>query len=274
MVIKRENVHKQSRLVRSDVWDIAFSEFNSELDKRFSKVKAQILEKRFTVKDSGATYRLINHWAEVGIIDDSYRENNQGWRKLSFIDLIWVYVLTVLRRFGMPLDKLIRSFQSTFYSPANLSECWPILEFSILRCLQRDPVFIIVFSDGWCEYIFKQDYDLNMNCGILNEKAYLVINLNKCVAAVSPKLNAPKHAEIAHLSEVEMDVIEKLRQGNLGELHLKLKDGKVHSLKKIYRGKDNYQGLIDKIEYGEYTVKRQNGKTVFTEVTELKHVKS
>ena len=272
--MKRQTDKKILRLIRGDAWNIAFSEYVTELANKFEMINQQILEKRFTVKDSGATHRLINHWSEAGIIDDTSRTNEQGWRKLSIVDLIWIHVLMKLRRFGMSLDSLSLAYQSTFYSHAKSDKKWPMFEFSILRCLHRNPLFIIVFEDGWCEYMYKHDYELNMQTGFLNEKAYLMVNLNQCVSAVFPKLNKPEHMGLVELSQIELGVIEKIRQGDLNELHLRFKDGQVESLKKIYRGNDNYQGLIDKIEYGEYTVKLQNGKTVFTEVSELERVNS
>lgn len=272
--MKRDVSQKYSRLVSGEAWETAFGEYVVNRGSKFDQIKNRILEQRFTVKDSGASHRLINHWSEMGIIDDSSRENGQGWRKLSVVDLIWVHILMELRRFGMPLENLKLAYKSTFYSPTKRKTRWPVLEVAILRCLQRNPIYLIVFEDGWCEYLFSNDYYLNMQTGVLSEKAYLVVNLNKCVKEVFPKLNAPEHEISLDLSENELSVIEKLRHGDLAELHIKLKDGDIKSLINIYSGNDDYQGLIDKIEHGEYTVKRQNGKTVFTEVSEYQRVKS
>ena len=61
--------------------------------------------KRFELKDTEQTYRTINHWCSVGLLDDS-RINSQGWRKFSMVELAFISIISALRNFGVPLETI------------------------------------------------------------------------------------------------------------------------------------------------------------------------
>lgn len=266
------------RLVRSEAWDIGFARYcfgsDGSDDKYTIKIKKWIREKGFTVKDSGATHRVINHWTDRGLINDNARKSDQEWRKFSVVDLVWIHILMELRRFGMPLEAMKKAYQSTFFSPAKNQVEIPILEFSIFRCMIRKPIVVIVYADGWCEYLTKSDYEFNLQIGLLEEKAYLVVNLNQCVRSVLPKIDAPEYPLTVTPTEAELEVIGKLRKGEFDELNIQLKNGEIHSLKTIYKSNEDVLGLIEKLEYGECKIVRQKGKTVLTQVSELQRIES
>lgn len=266
-----------NRLVQGDGWDFKFAEYciakDGAGDKTAFKIIQSNLEKRFTVKDTGATHRLINHWAETGLISDA-REDEQGWRKFSFVDLIWVHVLMEMRKFGMPLKAMKLAYQSTFFSSALPRKGTTVFEFSVFRSMLRDPMHIVVYSDGWCEYLFKQDYEFNLQFGLLDEKSYLIVNLSKCVRAVLPGVETPSYPISIEPTSAELEVIRKLREGNLDELKIRLNDGRVHSLASVYKTKDEIEKLLNQIEYGELTIKRQKGQNILVQVSELNRIDS
>ena len=267
-----------NRLLQGDVWGIKFAEYccmrESSEDEMASKIIAGNLKKRFTVKDTGATHRLINHWADSGLIGDAGREANQGWRKFSVVDLIWVHVLMEMRKFGMPLEAMKLGYQSTFFSVAKPSMKIPIFEFSVFRCMLRDPMYMIVFSDGWCEYLFKHDYEFNLQIGVLDEKSYLVVNLSKCVRSVLPSIETPSYPLMIEATGPELEVIQKLRNGELEELKIQFKDGRVHNLASVYRTDAEIDSLVKQIEYGELTIKFQNGEPILKRVSEQNRIES
>lgn len=256
------------RLTSGDATDIAFASYLTAKDEELKPIVEKLRLRQFTVKDSDATHRLINHWTEIGILDDTREGDGKGWRKLSIIDLIWIQILKSLRRFGMPLKALMKAHDTTYFVLGQKDKPWPMLEFQIVQCLHERPVSLIVFDDGWCEYVSKQDYDFNLVIGMLNEQAYIVVNLNHCVSHVIPKVDRPNFQITIPLSSAELNVIEKLRAGKLSELHIKLKDGKVHNLQEIHKGTENdIKSMIEKIKHGEYRVKIQDGRTVFIETS-------
>ncbi len=50
-------------------------------------------EKKYAIKDTDASYRSINHWSSLGLLDDVREDNNKGWRKFSIIDIVWLRIL-------------------------------------------------------------------------------------------------------------------------------------------------------------------------------------
>jgi len=256
------------RLSTSDATDIAFASYLVAKDKELKSLVDKLQKSRFTVKDSDATHRLVNHWTENGILDDTREDKGKGWRKSSAVDIVWIQILVALRRFGMPLKALKQTYDCTYYCLGKKDKPWTMLEFQIIQCLHRRQAYLIVFDDGWCEYVSKQDYEFNLLVGILNEQAYLVVNLNSCVSHIFPKLERPDFEIKIPLSPAELTVIEKLRAGKLDELHIKLKNGEIRTLKEIHKGTEyDLDSLIKKIEYGDIRINIQDGETVFIETS-------
>lgn len=76
---------------------------------------------KFLVKDTGISYRNINHWDSMGLIRCSRREDGAGDRKFSFMDLFWVKIVEELRAFGVPVP-FIKSITDDIYSPVPFNE--------------------------------------------------------------------------------------------------------------------------------------------------------
>ena len=83
--IRVNNFEEKFRIYRGDGWislvhDYAYGKWPviESLKKKFS-------EKKFSVKDTNITYRVINHWMAEGLISDA-RTEEKGWRKLSIFD--------------------------------------------------------------------------------------------------------------------------------------------------------------------------------------------
>jgi len=63
-------------------------------------------DKRHDIKESKISYRNINYWESVGVLDDMREVTGKGWRKFSDIDLAFIAIISQLRKIGMPLDKI------------------------------------------------------------------------------------------------------------------------------------------------------------------------
>lgn len=76
----------------------------SKNPKSFESLKESLNSPSYNAGQTGATYREINTWSKKGVINPAQEDN--GWRKFSFIDNIWVQVVLKLRKFGYPLKNL------------------------------------------------------------------------------------------------------------------------------------------------------------------------
>lgn len=66
-----------------------------------------IIEKKFSIKETGLNYREISYWSQKGLIDH-VRDNQGKWHTFSFIELIEIKIYAELRKVGFSLNKLLK----------------------------------------------------------------------------------------------------------------------------------------------------------------------
>ncbi len=71
----------------------------------------QLLERKFTVKifEKEISYRTINYWDEKGFLLTEREKADTDWRKLSFIDYIWIRLLDEVRKMGMSVELFVKN---------------------------------------------------------------------------------------------------------------------------------------------------------------------
>ena len=63
------------------------------------------------------SYRVLNDWDKKKLISGSRKKHDSGWRKFSAIDIIKFFIITDLRKYGMPIPgikKVIDDLSSDF----------------------------------------------------------------------------------------------------------------------------------------------------------------
>ena len=187
-------------------------------------------EKRFTIKDSEASYRLMNHWTELGLVEDSI-VNEEGWRRLSLVDLIWIKALMEMRRFGMPLNAL-KTVKDSVFKAIKKGVTRPDFEYAIAHgvLVKKTTFFLLVFSDGGAEVLDQEQIDFNRGLGLLSEQSYLTLNINALCKQIIPSLSIPLPFFAPYLDEKELSVIEAIREGRHDEIEVRLRDGSVERI--------------------------------------------
>lgn len=268
---------RMSRINVGDSWTTRVASYAFADSPELDRFREAINEKRNTVNDSGATYRLINHWADTGLIDDTHRDSKKGWRRLSFLDLVWIQVLVELRKYGVPLDLLRLARSEIFEVPDNPTIVKPDFEYAVANSVNRDPqrFLIVFFSDGWAEVTDEATLELGIKSTLFTPNSYLAVDLNHCCKSVAPKTPLPKFRVKPALSAEEASVVESVRSGEYDVVEVYGADGKVDRIKcrtKTNKTADRLDDLAKRIKYGDFTVKVQDGKATLTEVTESKKV--
>ncbi|MGE3799470.1 MAG: MerR family transcriptional regulator [Candidatus Kapaibacterium sp.] len=148
-LVKREN--------GSWVDDPVLVEFFSFMDSEYARKSVErVNEKLYTVKETDLTYRALNHWTELELLEDD-REEGKGWRKFSMADLVWIRILTDLRYFGVPIEKLKRVKDSVRVVPEGME--LSLFEYYLVCAMTRnDPVYMRVFQYGDAELLFFKEY--------------------------------------------------------------------------------------------------------------------
>jgi len=265
---------KDFKIYRDDSWLKLLSDYVGGEVAPLEELKKQLSEKKLSVKDSDISYRVINHWMAEGLISDA-RVEEKGWRKLSLFDLIWINAIVEMRKFGIPIPTLRQAHKGILKPISNRHKDYNSFEMGVFLCLQHEPVYLVVLSDGWAEVARKKDIEASLQLGFFLEKSYLLISLNRCCENVlkgSGKANYPIGLV---LNAAELEAIELIRRGELDSLEIIFKDGKPQTLKQHIKkigANFDLNELTQKIEYGEITAKVQDGVIILAEVSNSKRV--
>lgn len=83
---------------------INFKKNNNEFK---SKIENEFYSNSLPISETWNSYRIINHWMNKWLIDDN-RENKNSWRKFNFKELLWISIITKLRNFDFPINKILK----------------------------------------------------------------------------------------------------------------------------------------------------------------------
>lgn len=269
------------RIYWSDGFEQAFLKYcypgESKEGDQIKKFANFLTEKKFTIKDAGLTYRIINNWSNLGLFDDGRIEEEKGWRKLNAVDLIWLRILVELRKFGFPLEKMKKGYETLFF-PENVgspSKNKKLLEFGISLCLMRKAIYLIAFSDGCIELATQDNINTSEAIGLLRETSYLVINLNNCLSQLFPKINFQPQLNTFELTDKEVSILSMLRDGDCNEIVVHMKNGDIDRIdtKTKHVGEiGKLADILNKVSHGNFIIKKQDGKIVCVETTKKKKV--
>ncbi len=265
----------KGRAFRDDSWDYPFADYCLGDNPVLKRFQVRLNDKVQTVKDTDLSYRVMHSWSENGLLSDSRKVEGKGWRKLSALDIIWIRCLSEMRTFGLPLSSLKTAYQTTNFFNGDESKPTPLLEFGVALCLLKNPVFLIVFSDGWVEILRKCDIEHSKVAGLLRD-SYLTINLNRICEIVLGGSGKEEFKYAMELDNNSLKVLSLIYEGKLDSLEIKFKDGKPQSLKKVMKTNPavDIEGIMKGIEYGELKIKIQDGKTQIVEESILERIKS
>lgn len=268
---------KQVGLFKGDGHDIDFATF-LETDEKLH-IRETFNKKLFTVGNTDQSYRLINHWAEMGLIDDDPKSREQGWRRFSALEVVWIHIVTELRRFGFPLSKIRIAKDFVFQLPLKNGEHLPEFEFYLSCALSRSPVYLVVFESGACEFALRIELEANQAFFAEYLPSYLVIDINKIVQKIPiwKNVQVKQHysPELMGIRQDEMAVLIAIREGNFESVRIRFKNGKMD----LFEGTetvDAHKRVIEVLREGKYQhieVRQESGKVVSVKRTVKQKVK-
>lgn len=250
---------------------------NNDANKMYSQefldiitnLELKIRERIYPASKIGASYRVINHWTEKGILADLREENSREWRKFSFSDLVWVKILEELRGYGMSLDKIKAVYDRVIQG---VHGHYNIFEKYLVLCLIKSPLYLSISANGDVETplaLSPINNGQNSNIQIYVHRIVdeLINRTQNYTEIETPKEGiAPSHRK----------VLELLKSDNWKEMTL-LKKG--HDIKDCIISGDidvsqPLHKILDQLEYGELSLKRESGKIVAGEHKIRKKIKS
>lgn len=241
-------------ILRGDRYDIEQAEFFSEDGQRAARL---LNERRFRIKNTGQTYRVINHWCELGLVPDQPKSRKRGWRSFSAIELAWINIVDVMRSFGLPLETIAKVRRKIFSRESRKQ-----FEFYLMRGYE-DLSYLIVFVDGDAELATQSELQSSQHhLGMAN---YLSINLNRIMTKLTGLSGFSDKAAFAlYPTAEEIRLLILVQEGHYESITIHFREGKPERIDAM-ESVDASKRIIDILKEGKYqeiTLKQQDGHVV------------
>jgi DNA-binding transcriptional MerR regulator len=217
------------------------------------------------IDSNSFSYRLINHWEKIGLID-SARPTELGWRKYSILNLVWINIIAELRAFGLPLKKILKIKERSLLRKGKHEEFespYTALEYYTVLALQKVPAFFLVFKSGEAHFATQNQYRLTTEFQLIGN--HIKISINEIVAQFFPDSDlTPEFSTEIPVSEEELELINMIRFEKLEAINIKMKDGKIERLDAIesVNTKKRIHEILNEADYQDIEIIKADGKIV------------
>lgn len=224
--------------------------------------------KRYKLSDNELNSRLLNHWNEIGVLEDD-RPDGKGWRRFSITEMIWINIIKKLRAFGLDMDaiKNVGKYLKS-YNSKNIQSKFLILDFYLAYGrMFREPIKLIVFSDGeslLCRQEALNHFHENGNL----EDDYICIDINSLFSKGTGITNTTKYTP----TKIEKELKDSLKLSDLKELRVTVR-GKKYIIEKdrLMKDKNTAKALFNLIDFGVATNTKYGSGTSYM-ITESKNI--
>ena len=209
--------------------------FLLDLLERTPGILPNLREKKYTVKDTDKSFRIINHWDSVGLLDDERQDKKEKWRKFSQMDIVYLHLLSKLREFDLSLAKLknVKNglTREMFPNAKNYHSHLSVLEYAYLRSIgleNHGNTYFIIDSEGHILCTTEKDVTTMRVMDELPD-AYIYLNFNQFLQKIltNKELNIIRTEKTYVLDgKGEEEVIELMRLRDCNNINISFKDGK------------------------------------------------
>jgi DNA-binding transcriptional MerR regulator len=259
-------------VIRGDSFEINFATYH--YDEKFAKVWAYLRNRKHTVGESPVSYRVINHWAKKGILPQGSQSDAGDWKKFTFVELVWLKVVSHLRKFGVSLEK-IASIKTDVVEFNAEKDTYFLLEYYIAQAIaSSDDPYIIVWSDGRADLASANE--LEMSRLFFSDRDRLLIPLKPIVSGMG--LPVKSGGDQFPLSNSEQDLIGEISMGKNSEVVAKINDGKITEIEttRSYPDattlKDIEKTLEKQGDFADINIKVTGGKKRSVQVVKRKRM--
>ncbi len=234
--------------------------------------------RRFELKDTEQTYRTINHWCKIGLIDDN-RTNTRGWRKFSIVELALISIISTLRNFGIPTETIKVVKEQLFTIPVTEDYANPCrmswLEYACVhgaRLTNYGNTFLILTEEN--EVYVVPAFTLHEQ-SILDDlpSTYLLINLNRLLNRILPRSFRLAGVNILNIDDKTLEILKATSNNNVDKVTINKKGNEIDSIESVYSSDKSIHELIESVGYGEINLTIKNGKVVHTKSVSRKKLK-
>jgi len=226
-------------------------------------VRQFLTDKKYTIQDTETTYRVVNNWSSAGLLEEN-RENHNQWRKFNIVDLVWLYIITELRKLGFPLEKIRKARETLFYTGQNPKKIIPLLDIYIIQALERKPVHLIILEDGQAMLALEDEYNLSKEYLSLTT-SHIIISLNRIVQKLFTRKDlSPIYEHSAILTREELNLFFLARSGEYEKIIVSYRNGKAESFMgtQTIQNHERIGQILKEHDYQDITIVKEKGKVI------------
>lgn len=260
--MKKQSIELQTldSLINDDWFDYHFL---AEFLPQGGEFREILNKKRYKLSDERLSSRVLNHWHEIGVLDDD-RPDGKGWRKFSISEMMWISIIKTLRSFGMDMKSVKRVGEYLkSYNLDKISSKYCILDFYIAYGqMFKEPVKLIVLRDGQSVLCTQNSLETFQESGHL-DFAFISIDINSMVAKGTHKINLTEYTK-PPLSPIVQELEKTLSEKDLESVTIKV-GGNNYLMDKEYlkKSRSDARAIIGMLEHAENKEVIHKGKSMF-----------
>lgn len=258
-------------LARGDGFDEDYYDYLD--DNAHKPLKQSLRERRFSVGETDVAYRVINYWEEKRLLPK--RGKDEGWRKFSFVELIWLKVIQRLRNYGIPISTIKATKKNVMRWDDDLNT-YPVFEYYIVKALASttDP-YVVVLPDGRGDIGSSREVEAYKSN--FSSTDAVLISLKSILSELG--LSPVRPEPLLALSKEEVELIHAIRYGGHKEIRIEAPASKLRKIKtiEVHPEKpmlgDIERELKDSEAYAEVIIKYEKGRRQSAQVRKTKRFK-
>ena len=221
---------KNYELLRKRDFYSPFTFSDWQLNKNYMVMREKLRERKYTVKDTGISYRVINNWELSKLMPEGVnigdRQKESNWRTFSLVEMAWLKVIAHLRNFGLSL-KQIYTVKQHVISWNKKYGYYPAFEYSLAQALfSPKETYLRVLADGTADLLSFEEIEMEK---IINgSKDMLLVSMKSILSDIG--MDFPTIKSRLELSHEEYELVEEIRNRENNEVRAGVKDGEIREI--------------------------------------------
>jgi len=252
----------------SDNLFVSYLEANEKID-----LEGMINKDIFKVSDTSLSYRQINSLDNVKLLS-THRLTENGWRKFSFKEIIYIEIVTELKKFGLEHSQLKELCAAFFDEPSQA-------DIAIGLVLGGVEITLTVNTDGQVRFYDPLHY---LYFG-RDESSLIRLNLNLFVNRLRKKIGQPQIPVVTTMESItkshndltakESEIIKIIRDNTYRAIKIKKKNNEIETVYTEKVKPENQKTtnndiikILNAKDYQTITIAKGDGKIVNLRVEE------
>lgn len=248
------------RVFRNDAFDSGFEHYFQNI--RSNKISKVLNDSERKVKLTSVTYRQLNSWEEQDLL--TIKRKDKSWRKFSIMEAVWLKIVSELREFGFPIEKIKVTKESLSYLNKKCGVEMPFLEFFTAFVIGgKMPVLLLVFLDGVAIPVSFTQYKITQE--VIGVENHIQINLNEMLQSFFPNVDLkPNYQMQMPVSLEEMELLAFMRVKPFEKIEVHYKGGKIDTIEGLERvdAQKRITDILREQKFAKIEVVEHDGKIV------------